>query len=86
MRVSLHCIQQHTARTFLYSTDAGTYLKGCELMEVGREERGAADLCHEVLRDGPRQAKAIIGAGAAPQLIYDDQGLAARTLQSNRPW
>ena len=51
-------------------------------MEVGGKQCGAANLRHEVLRDGPRQAKAIIGAGAAPQLIYDYQGLAAGTLQS----
>ena len=54
-------------------------------MKVGCKERGAADLCHEMLRDGPRQSEAVVGAGPPPQLVYDDQGLAACALQATHP-
>ena len=58
-----------------------THLQGCELVEVGGKQRGAPNGGHEVLRDGPGQAEAVVGGGAAPQLVDDDQGLLARTLR-----
>lgn len=42
-------------------------------MEVGGKEGGAANGLHQVLRNGPGQAKAIIGGSAPAQLIYDHQ-------------
>lgn len=59
-------------------------LQSSEFMEVGGEERGAANLLHEVLRDCPGQAEAIICACAAAQLINDHQRLGACTLPHNR--
>lgn len=54
-----------------------------ELVEVRGEERGAANLAHEVLRDRPRQAKAIVRAGAAPQLVNDHQAARACALRQS---
>ena len=57
-----------------------TCLQGRELVEVGGKQRGASDGGHQVLRNGPGQAKAVIGGRATPQLVDDDQRLLARTL------
>lgn len=44
-------------------------------MEVGGKQAEGAQLGGYVLRDGPRQAKAIIGGRAPAQLIDDDEGV-----------
>ena len=56
-------------------------LQGGELVEVGGEEGGAADGGHEVLADGPGQAEAVVGAGAAPQLVDYHQRARAGSLR-----
>ena len=50
-------------------------------MEVGGEEGGAAQLGHEVLGDGPGEAKAVVGGGAAAELVDDDEGARGGALQ-----
>ena len=47
--------------------------EGGELMEMRREEARRADLRGDVLRDCPGEAEAIVGGGAAPELIDDDE-------------
>jgi len=59
-----------------------TDLECREFMEVGCKQGGAADVFHEVLGDGPGQAKPVVSGRATPQLIDDDQGIAACTLYS----
>ena len=64
---------------------AGHHLEGRELMEVSGKERGAADDLHQVLRDGPGEAKPVVGGRPPAKLIDDDQRLAARSLQHPQP-
>ena len=46
-----------------------------QLVEVRGEQAEAADVGGHVLADGPRQAEAVVGGGAAAQLVDDDEGV-----------
>ena len=46
-----------------------------QLVEVRGEQTEAADAGRHVLADGPRQAEAVVGGGAAAQLVDDDEGV-----------
>mmetsp|Transcript_18389 Transcript_18389/g.45731 ORF Transcript_18389/g.45731 Transcript_18389/m.45731 type:complete len:242 (-) Transcript_18389:1962-2687(-) len=52
-----------------------------ELVEVCGEQARRLDLVHDVLRDGPRQAEAVVGRGATTQLVDDDEGRGGGRLQ-----
>ena len=65
--------------------DEKQHLQCSELVEMCGKERGAADRLHEVLGDGPGQAKAVVRACAPPQLVNDHQRLGARPLPHPRP-
>ena len=60
------------------------FLQCSQLVEVRREEAGAAQLGDDVVRDRPGQAEAVEGAGPAPQLVDDDQGVGRGGLQHHR--
>jgi hypothetical protein len=63
-----------------------TNLECCELVEVSCKQSRAANILHEMLRDGPGQAKPIVSGCATPQLIDDDQRIAACTLHRKTAW
>ena len=46
-----------------------------ELEVVSREQREDAVHARDVARDGPRQRQAVVGAGAAPDLVHEDEAL-----------
>ena len=43
-----------------------------ELVKVCRKQRRGTDGLHDLLRDGPGNAEAIVCRGAPPQLVNDD--------------
>ena len=61
---------------------AAAHLEGSKLVEVCGKQGGAANLSHQVLRDGPGQAEAIVRGRAAPQLVDDDQAALCCTLHT----
>ena len=79
-RLPRACASSRVQITF-WTPSVQAHLEGGQLVEVGREERGAADLAHQVLRDGPGQAKAVVGGRAPAQLVDDDQRALARALR-----
>jgi len=45
-----------------------------------REEAECVELLADVLADGPRKAKAVVGRRAAAQLVDDDERVLRRSL------